>query len=109
MKNLDISPSTAGSSTRATSPSTSALGSSTRATSPSTSALGSSTRATSPSTFGRTELACRYFPSLAPHTAWQKLRMLLLSDATLAPLAAMSRRCFLPAETRLIFERLGEP
>lgn len=93
MKNLDNFPSTAGSSTRATSPTARAL--------------------SEPScrfpTFGRTELACRYFPFLAPHTAWQKLRMLLLSDPDLAPLAAMTRRCFLPAETRLIYERLGEP
>ena len=64
---------------------------------------------TSPRTFGRTELACLYFPCLQPQSAWLKLRLLLLDSPSLAPLALMRRRFFLPAEARLIMEQLGEP
>ena len=60
-------------------------------------------------TFGRTELATLNFPHVQPQSAWLKLRFLLLSDASLAPLAQQRRRFFLPAEARLIMERLGEP
>ena len=55
------------------------------------------------------ELACLYFPCLQPQSAWLKLRLLLLDSPSLAPLALMRRRFFLPAEARLIMEQLGEP
>ena len=58
---------------------------------------------------GRTELAQRYFPSIQPQSAWQKLRSLLADDPDLAHLAQLRRRTFLPAEIHLIFQRLGQP
>lgn len=60
-------------------------------------------------TFGRTELACRYFPDIQPQSAWLKLRFLLTGIPALAHLARMRRRYFLPAETRMIVEQLGVP
>lgn len=61
------------------------------------------------STVGRTELATRYFPYIQPQTAWQKLRSLLASEPDLAHLTKLKRRTFLPAEVRIIYQRLGQP
>ena len=58
---------------------------------------------------GRTELAALYFPYIQPQTAWQKLRGLLAEDPALAPLAALRRRTFLPAEVAKIYASLGHP
>ena len=63
----------------------------------------------SPSACGRTELAQRYFPHILPQTAWQKLRSLLAADPTLAHLARLRRRTFLPAEVSMIYQSLGQP
>ena len=58
---------------------------------------------------GRTELAQRYFPYIQPQSAWLKLKSLLLDDPSLAHLATLRRRTFLPAEVALIFSSLGHP
>ncbi|MBQ9648898.1 MAG: DUF4248 domain-containing protein [Prevotella sp.] len=58
---------------------------------------------------GRTQLAQMYFPYIQPHTAWQKLRSLLVDDPALAHLAQLRRRTFLPAEVNKIYQTLGRP
>ena len=50
-----------------------------------------------------------YFPYIQPHTAWQKLRSLLVDDPALAHLAQLRRRTFLPAEVNKIYQTLGRP
>ena len=58
---------------------------------------------------GRTELAQRYFPYIQPQSAWLKLKSLLLDDPSLAHLATLRRRTFLPAEVAQIYASLGHP
>ena len=58
---------------------------------------------------GRTELATRYFPHIQPQNAWQKLRSLLAEDPSLAALATLRRRTFLPIEVNKIYQSLGRP
>lgn len=63
-----------------------------------------------PRVFGRTELAAKYFPYITPQAAWRKLRMLMADSGQLSALASdKSKRCFLPAETKAIFDVLGDP
>ena len=62
-----------------------------------------------PKTLGRTELAQQYFPYILPHSAWQKLRALLLEHPALQHLVSLSRRSFLPAEVNIIYQHLGHP
>ena len=59
--------------------------------------------------YGRAELALRYFPNIQPQSAWLKLKSLLLDDPALAHLARLKRRSFLPAEVKIIYQRLGQP
>ncbi len=59
--------------------------------------------------YGRMELAQRYFPAIAPRSAWKKLKTFLLDNPATARLASLPRRTFLPAEVSIIFEALGEP
>ena len=58
---------------------------------------------------GRAELALKYFPYIQPQSAWLKLKTLLLEDPSLAPLATLHRRTFLPAEVAKIYASLGHP
>ena len=58
---------------------------------------------------GRAELATRYFPYIQPQSAWLKLKALLLEDPSLATLATLRRRTFLPAEVNIIYKHLGQP
>jgi len=60
-------------------------------------------------TYGRMELAQQYFPSIAPRSAWRRMRELLLERPATSPLALQSRRVFMPAEVRLIFQTFGAP
>ena len=59
--------------------------------------------------YGKSELACRYFPHLTQKAAWKKLKSLMLDYPTLASIATMPRRTLTTRETALIFETLGLP
>lgn len=59
--------------------------------------------------YGKSELACKYFPRLSPKAAWKKLKSFMLDHPDLAPLATMPRRTFTTRETALIFETFGLP
>jgi hypothetical protein len=59
--------------------------------------------------YGKSELACKYFPQLSQKAAWKKLKSFMLDHPDLAPLATMSRRTFTTRETALIFETFGLP
>lgn len=64
--------------------------------------------------YGRTELACMYYPKLTPHAAWKKLKALMEGcRGLMARLKELeydgSRRSFTPAEVRAIVAFLDEP
>ena len=59
--------------------------------------------------YGKSELACKYFPHLTEKAAWKKLKSFMLDHPELAPLATMPRRTFTTRETALIFEVFGLP
>ena len=59
--------------------------------------------------FGRMELAQSYFPFLLPHSAWNKLKALMLDIPELSGFAKQKRRTFLPSEVSLIYQHLGHP
>ena len=59
--------------------------------------------------FGRTELASLYFPFIQPHSAWEKLKALLLIYPETKILATLKRRSFLPFEVNIIYRVLGRP
>ena len=59
--------------------------------------------------YGKSELACKYFPHLTQKSAWKKLKSLMLDYPTLASIATMPRRTLTTRETALIFETLGLP
>ena len=59
--------------------------------------------------YGKSELACKYFPQLSQKAAWKKLKSFMLDHPDLAPLATMPRRTFTTRETALIFETFGLP
>ena len=61
------------------------------------------------SSFGRMELAQSYFPFLLPHSAWNKLKALMLDIPELSGFAKQKRRTFLPSEVSLIYQHLGHP
>lgn len=65
-------------------------------------------------TYGRQELACLYFPTSSPRSAWRRLKKWIMLNPrlreTLAPTGGMSLlRSFTPREVGLITEELGEP
>ena len=59
--------------------------------------------------FGRMELAQSYFPFLLPHSAWNKLKALMLDDPELSGFVKQKRRTFLPSEVNIIYQHLGRP
>lgn len=64
--------------------------------------------------YGRQELACRYFPSSSPRSAWRRLKAWIMFNPrlrqALAPTGKMSLlRSLTPKEVRLIIDELGEP
>ena len=59
--------------------------------------------------YGRSKLAHAYFPSLTEHSAWLKLKSLMLEDPDTASLATMSRRTFTIKEVATIFDSIGVP
>ena len=59
--------------------------------------------------YGKSELACKYFPHLTQKAAWKKLKSLMLDYPALVPIATMPRRTLTTRETALIFETLGLP
>ena len=59
--------------------------------------------------YGKSELACRYFPHLTQKSAWKKLKSLMLDYPALTSIATMPRRTLTTRETALIFETLGLP
>ena len=67
------------------------------------------TTAQRPAALGRTELAQLYFPHIQPHSAWEKLKGLLLDDPALQHLATLRRRTFMPSEVGTIYQQLGHP
>ena len=59
--------------------------------------------------FGRMELAQSYFPFLLPHSAWNKLKALMLDEPELSGFVKQKRRTFLPSEVNIIYQHLGRP
>lgn len=64
--------------------------------------------------YGRTELAQLYTPTVAPETAWRKLRSWIaaypgLLDRLKAIGYRTTQRTFTPAEVAMIVEAIGEP
>ena len=55
------------------------------------------------------ELAQSYFPFLLPHSAWNKLKALMLDDPELSGFVKQKRRTFLPSEVNIIYQHLGRP
>lgn len=64
--------------------------------------------------YGRTELACMYYPKLTPHAAWKKLKALMEGCRGLMERLREleyddNRRSFTPAEVKAIVDFLAEP
>ncbi len=64
--------------------------------------------------YGRQELACLYFPTSSPRSAWRRLKGWIMLNPrlreALAPNGQMNLlRSLTPREVRMITEELGEP